>query len=330
MNEQLKTLAETFGKNWACRNQDDAELFAVGFAQALIDSGHVVEASDYRDVCERLKQTLIPFGEWVIIDGDELNQGQVVDYDVLNNEYTVDKNGSWQSYKASSISKLPVSAQPQDINVPQWISVKDRLPEDVKPVWAIVKIGDEKLIPCVCLYTKGNEIEAEFDEGEGETYLNAGWYEETEQQRGTYDIVYFNREVVMWSHFSVNQPSVESNVSIPVKEVTEKDVFISNIDIINKAIELEREWATSGEMTDQQLQVSFCKAINWAQRTSIELNQFKSSPASTVKEISDSNVDAYANKNFPLVMGNKGPEKNISRTIFYETVKWYRDQLKQR
>ena len=49
---------------------------------------------------------LIPFGAWVYMNDDEFNQGQVVDYDVLNDEYMVDRNGQWSWFKRKQVQLL--------------------------------------------------------------------------------------------------------------------------------------------------------------------------------------------------------------------------------
>ena len=49
---------------------------------------------------------LIPFGAWVKINDDEFNQSQVVDYDVLNDKYMIDKNGKWSWYDRDKVEIL--------------------------------------------------------------------------------------------------------------------------------------------------------------------------------------------------------------------------------
>lgn len=50
--------------------------------------------------------SLIPFGAWVFINDDEFNQGQVVDYDVLNDKYCIDKNGRWEWFDRKTVKIL--------------------------------------------------------------------------------------------------------------------------------------------------------------------------------------------------------------------------------
>lgn len=45
------------------------------------------------------------FGEWVCIDNDPSNEGQVIDFDVLNDAYCIDKNGKWQWHNSDKITK---------------------------------------------------------------------------------------------------------------------------------------------------------------------------------------------------------------------------------
>lgn len=49
---------------------------------------------------------LIEFNQWVYLNDDEFNQGQVVDYDVLNDAYMVDKNGRWSWHNIKDVSVL--------------------------------------------------------------------------------------------------------------------------------------------------------------------------------------------------------------------------------
>ena len=51
----------------------------------------------------RVSSGKIAFGVWVFIDGDKLNEGQIVDYDVLNDKYMIDKNGMWTWHDASKV-----------------------------------------------------------------------------------------------------------------------------------------------------------------------------------------------------------------------------------
>lgn len=49
---------------------------------------------------------IIEFGSWVIVDGNPQDERQVIDYDVLNDQYTLDKNGQWDYVKADRIITL--------------------------------------------------------------------------------------------------------------------------------------------------------------------------------------------------------------------------------
>lgn len=46
------------------------------------------------------------FGEWVIVDNDPKDDRQVIQYDVLNDEYTLDKNGVWDYVKSNRVYML--------------------------------------------------------------------------------------------------------------------------------------------------------------------------------------------------------------------------------
>lgn len=56
---------------------------------------------------------IIPLGTWVIVDGQE-SGWQVVDYDVLQDRYTLDKNGYWEFIDANRIKVDLNYIQPTD------------------------------------------------------------------------------------------------------------------------------------------------------------------------------------------------------------------------
>lgn len=95
----------------------------------------------------------------------------------------------------------------------QWVSVKERLPEDSKSRLCVVwSIGGKPLL-LTCFHTNGNEIET-YDYQEDEPFmLPEGWYEIEEQFNGDSDEHYFKREVTHWS----NLPSVDQLLPEPPK-----------------------------------------------------------------------------------------------------------------
>lgn len=47
----------------------------------------------------------IDFGEWVIVDNNPEDERQVIQYDPLNDEYTLDKNGAWDYVKSHRVQQ---------------------------------------------------------------------------------------------------------------------------------------------------------------------------------------------------------------------------------
>ena len=96
-----------------------------------------------------------------------------------------------------------------------WVRVDDRLPEDTNTVWTYFKGQNGKLIPCVAQYTKGKELDCDYDsddsdhldydEAKDTYYLPAGWYENSEQSGGSYDFIYHKRDVVLWKPVSLTK-----------------------------------------------------------------------------------------------------------------------------
>lgn len=55
---------------------------------------------------QRISAGLIEFGQWVIVDNNPEDQRQVVDFDILNDKYMLDKNGVWGWFETNRIKKL--------------------------------------------------------------------------------------------------------------------------------------------------------------------------------------------------------------------------------
>jgi len=69
--------------------------------------------------------------------------------------------------------------------------------------------------------------------------------------------------------------------------------------------------------------------INGSTKRAAEMyaNQFKSSHVSTVKVITDQDVDSYANEHYPLAHTGKYQNLSKERAVFYATIQWVRKQL---
>lgn len=86
----------------------------------------------------------------------------------------------------------------------EWISCKDRLPDNPKHVLCACERGPM----FVGQYTKGHELEFEDDYYQGEydevedrdgmLYLKPGWYESEEQRDGEHDCNWMSRLVTHW------------------------------------------------------------------------------------------------------------------------------------
>ena len=96
-----------------------------------------------------------------------------------------------------------------------WISVKDRLPENSNEVLCANKLKNGKYHYYVGVYARKHEIiigdedfegeDFDSDENEGRFYLKEGWYELTEQVHGEYDEMYLDRECTHWQ--SIEPPN---------------------------------------------------------------------------------------------------------------------------
>jgi hypothetical protein len=86
----------------------------------------------------------------------------------------------------------------------EWISVKDRLPENTNDVLCFEPLNHQ----FVGKYTKGHELDYWDDDYDGEydpiedqngtLYLEPGWYENEETPGGEYDTTWVKREVTHW------------------------------------------------------------------------------------------------------------------------------------
>jgi hypothetical protein len=86
----------------------------------------------------------------------------------------------------------------------EWISVKDRLPENTNDVLCFEPLNHQ----FVGKYTKGHELDYWDDDHDGEydpiedqngtLYLKPGWYENEETPGGEYDTTWVKREVTHW------------------------------------------------------------------------------------------------------------------------------------
>jgi hypothetical protein len=86
----------------------------------------------------------------------------------------------------------------------EWISVKDRLPENTNDVLCFEPLNHQ----FVGKYTKGHELDYWDDDYDGEydpiedqngtLYLEPGWYENEETPGGDYDTTWVKREVTHW------------------------------------------------------------------------------------------------------------------------------------
>jgi hypothetical protein len=75
----------------------------------------------------------------------------------------------------------------------EWISVKERLPVNIKKVLCI----DAKGHQYVAFYTTGGNIEY-YNTDDEPDYLQAGWYEEEEQVKSDYDYHFCERIPTYW------------------------------------------------------------------------------------------------------------------------------------
>lgn len=86
---------------------------------------------------------------------------------------------------------------------PQWIPVDEFIPESNKHYFCLIKATSGNFIKCVCVYTKGWDLEVDFDDVDDDRFnyndekeqifMKKGWYEECEQDGHMYDNVYFKR-----------------------------------------------------------------------------------------------------------------------------------------
>jgi len=83
----------------------------------------------------------------------------------------------------------------------QFVKASERLPENGKPVFA----KDDKGIKYSAFYSRQYQTPVQDFEDNGDfevynddLYLKEGWYEETEQASGGYDILYYSRNIIEW------------------------------------------------------------------------------------------------------------------------------------
>lgn len=88
----------------------------------------------------------------------------------------------------------------------EWISVKDRLPDNINNVLCLTNTLGKRPIQFIGSYTKGHEIayydedyDGEYDpieDKDGQLYLKPGWYECEEQIRSDFDEYWIIRDNV--------------------------------------------------------------------------------------------------------------------------------------
>lgn len=106
-----------------------------------------------------------------------------------------DKPSSESSH--SQQTKRASESHPTDNQTSQWISIKERLPDNCKNVLCATKLLNGKPALFIGIYTKGSQIEF-YNHDDEPDYLPKGWYELEDQYKGDYDQHWFDREVTHW------------------------------------------------------------------------------------------------------------------------------------
>ena len=99
------------------------------------------------------------------------------------------------------IEGIPMIGEPSTEKLYRWVKASERLPNNDKPVFA----KDAKGAKSASFYSRQHQTPVEDFDDTGDLdsfndtlYLKEGWYEETEQSSGQYDIVYQKRKITEW------------------------------------------------------------------------------------------------------------------------------------
>lgn len=128
------------------------------------------------------------------------------------------------------IEGIPMIGEPSTEKLYRWVKASERLPNNDKPVFA----KDVKGAKSASFYSRQHQTPVEdfddtcdFDSFNDTLYLKEGWYEETEQSSGQYDIVYQKRKITEWLEEYTQPKALITDAKIE----NYVDILHKNIDI---------------------------------------------------------------------------------------------------